>query len=38
MSRALSLLELFQYGKMWLLIYSSSHTGFDGDLKTEKKY
>lgn len=33
LSRALSLLELFQYGKMWLLIYSSSHPDFDGDFK-----
>lgn len=37
LSRALSLLELFQYGKMWLLIYSSSHTGSDGDFRNRKK-
>lgn len=37
LSRALSLLELFQYGKMWLLIYSCSHTGSDGDFRNRKK-
>lgn len=37
LSRALSLLELFQYEKMWPIIYSSSLTGFDGDFRNRKK-
>jgi len=36
MSRALSLLELFQHGKTWLVIYSSFHTSSNENLKKVK--